>query len=315
MIVENSFKISMNKAGLVWRIFLYQLVTLILISGICLACFYPLFDHLFECGFFDGVRQFFADNAYNFSVGSIFSEIGAKIIELWTILTSSAYLLIMAILFVVVFVVLFTICSAMLEIAVCECVYGFMGSYTKLNFFGSFVSNLWRGLKFAFCRLFTVVLFDLVIIGGVSFAFCQFGHSSLLDTLLPFVIILGFVLLTSLKQSLFALWIPNMVTNNESIWKSFGQNFKLGAKNFKTVFGITIMSVVVVFALHFGLGLLTCGVGLLISIPASVLFFNVLYTVMFFHFSGLKYYVDKDKIITPKKLEDLEKIGNIGKII
>ncbi len=315
MIVENSFKISLNKSSLIWKILVYQVITLIFVCGICIACFYPLFDHLFEHEYFSKVGTFFTANIYNFNLGSVMSQIGDLIIEIWSIISADTGLLLMAIFCVVTFVVLFTFASAMMEIPVCEVIYGYMGSYTKLNFTGSFISNLWRSLKFGLCKLVTSTIFDLIIFAGLIFGILQFGHSNILDIILPFILIFGLILFVSLKQSLFALWLPNLVTNNQKIWKSFAQSVKLSFKNFKTVFSIAIILMLIFFAVNFGLGVLTCGVGLLFSVPASILYFIVTSTVMFFHFSGLKYYVDKDKIITTKKLEDMEKLKNLEKII
>ncbi len=315
MIVENSIKISLNKSSLIWKILLYQIIAIVLVGGICLALFYPLFDHLFESGLFTQASKLFADNIYNFNVGGVMAEIGAFVQQLFDVISSNSTLMVQAILFVVVFVFLTNLANSLMEIPVCEVVYGYMGSYTKLNFTGSFVSNLWKGTKFSFCKLITTTIWDVGICALLVFGILQFGHSHILDAILPVALIFGTIVLFSLKQSIFALWLPNLVTNNQKIWKSFSSGIKIAFKNFKTVFGITIAYVVVLFAINFGIGILTCGVGLLFSIPASILLFIVLHTIMFFHFCGLKYYADKDTIITPKKLEDMEKLKNLEKII
>ena len=65
-----------------------------------------------------------------------------------------------------------------------------------------------------------------------------------------------------------------------------------------------------VFALTF-----TAGVALFVTLPLSTLIFVLADQVMYYEAMGMRFYVDGDHIISPKKLEQQDKIAKVKYII
>jgi len=316
MILDNSFRVFANKSSLIWRVLLYELICLILLCGIAVACCYSLFTFLSTNGFLGEVGDFITANLFNFRIDQILQGIGVLSNDfLAIIVANTAQLLPLVILLFLIFGVLGSLVLGLVEIPLTECIYGYMGSCSRLNFMGYFISNFGRSVKFRLCKLITTVPLDLAILVAFFALLQLFTLGGVLNILAPFIIVFALILLISLRQSLFAEWNACIVVNNTGIWKGLRDNFKNIRKNYKTILGTVIISVILAFAINYGLSALTCGVGLFISIPATIVFFNVMYNVIYFHLNGLRYYIDKDRIITPKKVEDQERMADMRNLI
>ncbi len=315
MILDNSFRVFSNKFRLVWRVLLYCLLVVVLLSGIALASCYSLIVALSENGFLNQVGDFINANLFNFRIDQILQDGALLFNEFLAIISLNTHLIPFVIILLVVVFLLGSILFGLLELPLIECIYGYMGSCSKLNFMGYFISNFSRSLKYRLSKLIVTVPLDLLIVASFFALLQLFTLSGFLSIIAPFIILLALVLLISLRLSLFAEWGPCIVVNNIGIWKGLKENFKNIRKNYKVVFGTVLITVILAFAANYGLSALTCGVALFISIPATIVFFNVMYTVIYFHLNGLRYYIDKERIITPKKLEDQERIKDMRNLI
>jgi len=316
MILDNSFRVFANKSGLIWRVLLYELVCILLLCGIALASCYSLFTILSADGFISDVGDFITANLFNFRIDQILQGISVLFNDFLVIISLNiAQLLPFVIILFLIFGVLGSVIMGLVELPLIECIYGYMGSCSRLNFMGYFISNLGRSLKFRLTKLITSVPLDLCIILAFFGLLQLFTIGGILNILAPFIMVLALIVLIAIRQSLFAEWGACIVVNNTTIWKGFRDNFRNIRKNYKSILGSVVISVILAFAINYGLSALTCGVGLFISIPATIVFFNVMYNVIYFHLNGLRYYIDKDRIITPKKLEDQERIGDMKNLI
>lgn len=315
MILDNSFRIFMNKMGLIGRVLLYQIIILVLLCGVALACCYPLVTELSNSGYLLEFGRFIEDNLFNFRIDQILEGFAVLTNDFLAIISNNLGLVPFVVMLFVVFVVGGTLLLGLCELPVTECVYGYMGSLARLNFMGYFISNIGRSFKFRLCKLITTFPLDLAIVCAFYGLLQLFFVGGVVSAVAPFIIIFALLLLITIRQSLFAEWSSSVVVNNIGIWQGLKENFKNISKNFKTVFGATAIAVIFAFAINYGLSALTCGVGLLVSIPATILYFRIMYNVIYFHFNGLRYYVDKDRIITSKKVEDTERIQNLRDII
>ena len=60
---------------------------------------------------------------------------------------------------------------------------------------------------------------------------------------------------------------------------------------------------------------LTAGVALLVTLPLTTLMTAILGEVMYFETLGMRYYVDSEHIISPKKLEERDSFEKLRDII
>ncbi len=315
MVLDNSLKISLNKTGLVWRVLVYQILCIVLLCGLALACCFPLVNYMIDSGFMTEVESFISSNLFNFRIDQILIGLQELFDGFLSLISTDISQILYFVLFIAIFVILGSILFGLAEIPLYECVYGYMGSLSRLNFMGYFISNFGRSLKFRLCKLITTVPLDFCIIAIFFLMLKLFTLDGLVALFAPFLIILAMIVLITIRQSLFAEWGANVVVNNMKIWQALKENFKGFKRTFKSVFASTLLTTVIGFAINYGISALTCGVGLLITVPATMIFVIILYSVIYFEYNGLRYYVDKDKIISPRKIEELERIKDVKNII
>ncbi|MBQ7579456.1 MAG: hypothetical protein IJT25_02880, partial [Clostridia bacterium] len=109
------------------------------------------------------------------------------------------------------------------------------------------------------------------------------------------------VLLSSIKMSLTASFAPSMIEESLSAWKAFKTSGRMTGRAFlRTLSCSIVVNLTVIFANMF-LGIFTLGVGLLITIPASVVFIAIFKTTNYFTIECKSYYLSDNVIVEPKK--------------
>lgn len=315
MIIDNSFRLFTTQSKLVWKVLLYQIIYVVLIAGITVACCYSLIDAFVNNGFIESTKNVIVGNMFNLRIDELLQDISQSLDTFWQIVTQSTSNTISAVvLFFVVFVVgnfLFHFMS----IPMSEVIYGFMGSSARLSFVGCFFSNFGRSVRYALCRLVTSLPVDVAIFAVFVLMLKFLPFSGIMAFVSSFVLVLALIVLISFRMTLFGLWTPSIVVQNRGIWKAFGTSVKVSFKNFRTVFPTYLLAVLIVLAVNLAFAIFTCGVGCIISVPASVVFSVILANVLYFHFSGLRYYIDKSRIICPKKIDDQEHLRDVKFIV
>lgn len=316
MSIDNSFKLFVNRFNLVWKVLLYQLVCVIVLAGISLACCYNLIESLVQTGFFDRVAQFFVDNVFNVRIDLLMTNVSVLINQFFEIISAdlSTLLPLVIVLFVII-VFGGTFLFSLADIAITECMYGFMGSCAKLSFTGCLISNLGRSVKYALSKMATVMILDLLIITGLIFSFRLLSIGGIMNYLGPIILLAGLILLLSFRYAFFCCWAPAVVVKNQSIFKALKDNFKSIFKKFKTVWLSQLAIIVILFVINVGVLILTCGVGCLFTIPASILYSCIVNNVLYFQLNGLRYYIDRENIVTPKKVEEQESLNTVKFIV
>ena len=61
--------------------------------------------------------------------------------------------------------------------------------------------------------------------------------------------------------------------------------------------------------------ILTASVGLIVTLPFCILLIYTYNMVAYFYANGMRFYVEKNKIVTPIKIEDFESIKVLKNII
>ena len=123
------------------------------------------------------------------------------------------------------------------------------------------------------------------------------------------------IVIVALKNTFFAGWLPAIIVHAEPVFKSlklgFKSAFRTFLKSYSSFLIFTVGAVILnVFALVF-----TAGVGLLITIPLTTLMLIIMGEVMYFESLGMRYYVDGEHIVSPKKFEERDKFAKVKDII
>jgi len=190
-----------------------------------------------------------------------------------------------------------------------------MGSMNKQGFFVSFFDVLKKNALTQLVYFFITLPINIIIIAFLLLSVRLFSISFAWSLFAVFIIILGYVLLTALKNTIFVSWIPTMVVMNYGILKSLKISFKNNFRKFARIYGGMVGFVLTVFFINVFVGTFTFMLGLIITIPASYVLFSSFGMVAVYEAQGMRYYVDIYNVITPRKKEISDKISDMKYIV
>lgn len=304
---RNSFKLIFSNFGLVWKLLCYFLIILLVTGGISYAVASPIFNEIglsevlakFPASFEEFIRSLDA-KSFLVQIDNITTEgvdlIVGNFTNIWYLLGILA----------VVSVIIPSMLNNFYLMSTCNVLHYYMGSCTKFGFTASVFVNFWKNVRYQLACLVTILPLKLLTYYAVIRSFGILASSSLVIKILaPFIIMAIYVILTALRVSLFAGWVPFMVVKNANVWSSLVQGFKCIRKRFVQVFANSL-GVVLTIILISVLGLLTFGVSLVITAPAAFLFIATFGMVVFYTCTGLRFYVDNGNVYAPKKAEMVE---------
>lgn len=317
MIITDSSKLFLRTSSLVWRMLPYMLISLLVICGLAIAICYPLIEELSQAGFFTQLLDLFRQIFFNLRIDEILASASNLALNLFDIITQNMSIILPL---VIVALVIFSLGSFLVlglsELAIADCLYGYMSSNSRLSFYSCFIKNLKKSFKLQLSKLLIVLPVDLIITAIIIGSLMLFTiNNAIVITLAPFIIILVLCLLIALRQTLFCMWSPCMIVRNNSVWGALKESWICMASNFGTIYSRQLVVTIFSIGINIATCIFTASVGLFLTIPATVLFSNILGQTCFFYINGLKFYVDEDEIRAPKKREDWEHLSSIKDII
>ena len=315
--IKETTKLFIRNDGLDWRILEYVLVCLLIICGLSVAICYPLIQNLSEAGFFTQIAGLITDNFANLRLDQMFDGIAQLLVSFAEIVSQNlATILPFAIVLIVIIEFFGSFLLGLGELAIHDSIYHYMGSNIKLSFSSCFIKNLRKSVKLQLAKLVVIVPINLVIIAAFICTVLLFTLNNFwLSFFAPFLCVLVVVFLNAIKSTIFCAWAPCMVVRNQGVWASLKESVLDVCKNFGKIFGRQLVMSVVFIAVNIAAIILTASVGLFLTIPATILFNSILGMVIYFYINGLKFYVDSDEIISPKKKEDWEPVENLKYIV
>ena len=317
MIITDSGKIFLRTSGAVWRLLPYLLVCLLVLVGVTVAACYPMIASLNDAGFFTQVADLFETTMFNIRLDEIFGSMSTLLVSLGDLIAANiATFVPLIIVAVVILGAGGSFLIGLSDLALADYVYSYMSSNSRLSFGSCLIKNLGKSAKLQLAKLCVVWPVDLIITAIFIASFLLFTVNSTIITLLaPFIIVLLLVVLISLRQTLFCLWTPCMMTFNSSPFGALKENFAALKKHFNIVFPRQLVMTVIYIGVNIAVCIFTASVGLLLTVPATVLFAAILAQTTLCTTNGLRYYIDENEIITPKKREEREKADNLKDVM
>lgn len=308
MMFRNSLKLLCANFDKVWKLLVYQIL--------CLAIYFG-FLCIFYNTFFD-IASLALEKSNLLAVTDTGMILGAKIAEALTscvdfVLIFFNELFTQSIGVGIYFCILtFYILPLLLNIGkvvVCEMLYGYMSSCQKQSFTGTFLKTLRVSLSYASLKVLYAIPFNFLILLSM-FALTRIDNGTF-DYIMPFAFVLLPSLLMAFKETFVAGWAPAKVVYNQNISKSYHIGMRAvlrrGARVFSTSFIIFLLSIV--------LSLVLGVYSIIIILPIISPLVHIFEMVMFFSSQGMRFYVDNDTILSPKKLEENDKIEDAKYII
>lgn len=307
MMFINSIKLFGSNWVKVLKFLLYYVV----IWGLCFALFLPVFFEIKDVV----LENLQSEQIQSCLVGVFQGGLGEnlyKIIHIVLITCADIFAanLGMAIYGLIVAFVFLPFLISIGKFAFDEMLYSYMTSKAKIGFFSALVKTLKRSVLFSLCRTGYNIIF-LAGVFAVVYGFGQISNAFFITYFLPLTLFVVLVLLFSLNQIIILGWAPATIVFDCNVFSAYRKGVKAVKRHFWTIFGTTGLFFILFWALS-----MIFGVYVLIAlIPIMAAMLCVYNMVVFFYSQGMRFYVNENNILTPKKLEEVDNINKTAYIL
>lgn len=302
MMFKNSIKLLCANFATVWKILVYHILSIALCFGF-LAIFHKDFVSYFNFAYDQsGLSGVFSTGTL-YGSGNIAAALTAVVnfgILFFKVMFSTNGWIGFYFIFIVFY--LLPVLMNIGKVVACEMMYGFMSACQKQSFTGTFLKTIKSSIAYSSIKVLYAIPFNALIV--LSMWGLTRIPSGGFDYIMPFAFVIVPAILMAFKATFNAGWAPAKVVYNQNIFKSYGIGMRAvlrrGAKVFSTAFIIYLLAIV----LSVVLGLYS----LIIILPLISPLIHIFEMVSFFSSQGMRFYVDNDTILSPKKLEEVDKI-------
>lgn len=312
MMLKNTAKLTFANASNIWKLLLYRIICLLCVLGLTTIIAWPIINTLIKENFFVNLQTSFEKMLFNLNFEDLFLTIDKTFKNFADIISANNYV-VWAILCFALDLILFTFLEGYASLSIYENVNGYMGSLTKYGFTNSYVSNFGKATLQNLASLITTLPINLIIWFGAYFL-----ASSLYEKVGVFAIIMILfllIVLVALKDTFFSGWKSALVIHNEPVFKSLKMGVKAVSRRFFRTFASYLILVAFIFAINVFSITLLAGVGLFVTLPLSTILCIIFNQVMYYESLGMRYYVDSEHIISPKRLEEQDRFAKVKDII
>lgn len=301
MILKNSLKLFCSNFGKVWKYFFYSII----VTGIIIGLMMP---------FLNEIRTVFLANWTNDilksipSTGLLYgSNVAGMFSAIWDFCCSCVIMLFSDYMWVGIYLAFLILIAwpFLMNIgkyAVHENLYNYMSSQTKSSFCAVLVKTLRKSSAYAILKTFMEIIWKAVLVAGAYGLFSV--TAPLFDYFLPVIIIVVGALSTSIAQTFISGWAPASVVYNFGVFKSYNIGFRAVVRKYGRIMSTSFLINMIFIFLIMGFGVVSAAV----FVPLYFGLNNMFEMVMFFASQGMRYYVDADTVVTPKKLEQQDTI-------
>lgn len=307
MMFKNSIKLLCSNFNKVWKLLVYHILTI----GICfgLLCVFGKaysssltyawgeanLDSYVQAGTLYG-------NSFFSALTSILNFVTIFFATIFTNVGQGLYFC-----FVVFYILpfLFNIGKYVLL----EMMYGYMSAGQKQSFTGCLLKTLPKSMAYASLKTLLALPFNaLVVLGTWGLTRIE---STFMVYLMPFLVVIIASLLMGVRQIFVGGWAPAKITYAHNIASSYGIGLRASFRRCATIFS----SIFVIYLLTFVLTLVFGAYSLIVLLPLILPLVDIFEMVAFFSSQGMRFYVDSETIVSPKKLEEVDKIEDAKYIL
>lgn len=310
--LKNIFKLSFTNFKEIWKILVYRVIYFMFVLGLTTVASWNIIETLIKENFFVNLQENFKSLAFSLDFSKVFVAINATFKDFANIVSANG-LVVQTIVCVVLVVLLCSFFEVHGKAALHTNINGYMNSMVQYGFANSYVSSFGRSCLHWLVYIITELPITLAMyVGAYLFA------STLSTSIGAWSVLLGIALLVvglSIKNVIFGGWLPAIVVNQKRIVKSMADGIKALCKSFVKVLFCYVLFVslgitLTMFSLTF-----TVGIGLLLVLPLWTVEEAIVAQVSYYEAYGMRYYVDSNEVITPKRLEQQDKFANVKDII
>ncbi len=309
MMFKNSIRLLCANFAEVWKLLVYHILSIAFCVGL-LAVFHTDFISYFNHAYAEsGLAGVFGSGTL-FGSGNIAQALTKVadfgVIYLRVMFTTSPEI---GVYFLAVIFYILPLLMNIGKIVTCELVYGYMSACQKQSFTGTFLKTLKSSLAYSSIKVLYAIPFNALTFLSM-WGLTRITNSAF-DYIMPFAFVIVPSVFMAFKETFNAGWAPAKVVYNHNICKSYAIGMRAvlrkAAKIFSTAFIFYLLAIVISVVL----GLYS----IIIILPIISPLFHIFEMVCFFSNQGMRYYVDNDTILSPKKLEEVDKIEDAKYIL
>ena len=310
--LKDMLKLSFVNSNNIWKLLLYRFLCLLCVLGLTTVIAWPIINVLIKNDFFINLQNSFESMIFTLNFEKLFLTVDSVVKDFASIISANG-LVVQTILCGVFVLALTSLLEDYAKVALHQNVYGYMSSLTKYGFTNSYIANFGKATLLGLVKLITVLPVNLFIwVGAYLFASTLYAKIGVFAIVL---ILLILMLVLPIKDTFIAGWIPAMIVSGEPVFKSLKMSFKTAVRSFIKKYSSFLIYTVAVFMLNLLALALTAGVALLVTLPLTTVMTAILGEVMYFETLGMRYYVDSEHIMSPKKLEERDSFEKLKDII
>lgn len=292
MTFKNAAKLLMNHYRLIWKILLFLAALIVIVASLSVTFAIPVFKAFADSETFPMISTAVKNFLEGGGLGGLFAEVKAIVSYINVLFrenpilrgTSTAWI-------VVVLTVVYRFVLGLYELPLIHVLDGAMSDGAKHGFSSSFVKLFLKSCYFAAIKMLIMTALDALI------GLCIFGLYKLLALcsvayLAPFLCMLLFMMLWSFRFSLISTWAPEIVCGGKGIFSAFASSAKRAFKNFTALFTMYFIVWMLIISLCLIFGIFTLGAGLIVLIPMSMLFLNLLNITFYYNHNKRRYHLD-----------------------
>ncbi len=312
MMFRNSVKLLFSNFATVWKLLLYYLIITLIGVGLVAPVFSSVVEVFRSHNFFEVLVDLLTTFNLGTNILSIFASFGTVISTLVACILD--YFVIhtwLAVYLTFLFVILLPFLYELGGIAAGEILYGYMSSQAQVNFTGRIFSSVRKSFKYILAKLLIATPINILIFFLIYKVFALTALGGTIKFAVPLLITVVLCLLVTLRLVLFAGWLPALIVNDCGVWSAFARGIRAVGRRFFRTFSTMLVFVL----LNICIDVLFGSIAFLLLVPLGVYFVYIIDFVMFYGSQGMRYYVDADTIISPKRLEEVDRFSRCKDII
>lgn len=190
-----------------------------------------------------------------------------------------------------------------------EMMYGYMSAGQKQSFTGCLLKTLPKSMAYSSLKTLLALPFNaLVVLGTWGLTRIE---GSFMVYLMPFLVVIEASLLMGIRQIFVGGWAPAKITYDHNIVSSYGIGLRAIFRKCDRIFSSIFVTYLLIFVLTLVLG----AYSLIVLLPLVFPFIDIFEMVAFFSSQGMRFYVDNETIVSPKRLEEVDKIEDAKYIL
>ncbi|MGD9901007.1 MAG: hypothetical protein AB7S44_00525 [Spirochaetales bacterium] len=289
---------------------MYKIVVTIIVFSLATVVALPLINVLNANNFFidlkDTLSTFMLNLDFNIILLSISSIVNLFVSVIAANLGAVIYSLIGVFLIIIV---LGGFLNGLSELAVTDTLNGYMSSNANFSFLNSYIKNFGKSLKLQLAKLAINLPINLIITYLIYLTLPLLYSSDYFVLLLaPLIVITLSTVLIALNITVFSGVIPAITVHNCGVFEGYRRGFKAVSRRFFKTLSNSIVIVFTILIVNAFVTIITAGAGLIITLPSSTFLLAIFGMVMYYGSMGMRYYVDPETILSPKKLEEQDKM-------